>query len=291
MQMWVPFSTATRDPGFTVRVEIRGTANLRGGGTNLVMGADEVFVHLGAAPTARIELRRAGGRRRPRRRRHRRATRRPGCRRRVELLRPDRPAPHRRGDRGTRPTSDRFREPGQHRLVERSADTRHRGRRSDGVASASPSQRRRDDRRVGQGVRLHVPLHVRGLSRRHGDLRPRPDRRPNPTSHRSARLRDLALHQLRPIFGLQQGQGGPHPRQDQLQAHGDPSHGGGLDRVPRRAGEDQHADRPRRPDDRSVRQRPRRPSWWRELRLRSRSLRPDRARWSPRRHQDLARRG
>ena len=49
VQMWVPVTANLREPGFTVRVEIRGTFNLPGGTTN-VMGADEVFVHLGPAP-------------------------------------------------------------------------------------------------------------------------------------------------------------------------------------------------------------------------------------------------
>ncbi len=49
---WVPFTPALHDPGFTVRVEVRGTAAAPGGGTNLAMGADEVFVHLGQAPQA-----------------------------------------------------------------------------------------------------------------------------------------------------------------------------------------------------------------------------------------------
>jgi hypothetical protein len=50
---WIPFTDDLREPGFTVRVEVRGTAATPGGGTNLVMGADEVFVHLGPAPQAR----------------------------------------------------------------------------------------------------------------------------------------------------------------------------------------------------------------------------------------------
>jgi len=55
VQMWVPFSLpqfpfSVRDPGFTVRVEIRGTSSLPGGGSTKVMGADEVFIHLGQAP-------------------------------------------------------------------------------------------------------------------------------------------------------------------------------------------------------------------------------------------------
>src|SRR5262249_44941951 len=49
VQMWVPFTFGMREPGFTVRVEIRGTPGLPGGATQ-VMGADEVFVHLGPAP-------------------------------------------------------------------------------------------------------------------------------------------------------------------------------------------------------------------------------------------------
>lgn len=49
VQMWVPFTFGMREPGFTVRVEIRGTPSLPGGDTQ-VMGADEVFVHLGPAP-------------------------------------------------------------------------------------------------------------------------------------------------------------------------------------------------------------------------------------------------
>lgn len=47
---WVPFTPALHEPGFTVRVEVRGTAAAPGGGTSLAMGADEVFVHLGPAP-------------------------------------------------------------------------------------------------------------------------------------------------------------------------------------------------------------------------------------------------
>lgn len=50
VQMWVPFTPTMREPGFTVRVEVRGTAALPTGGTTQVMGADEVFVHLGRAP-------------------------------------------------------------------------------------------------------------------------------------------------------------------------------------------------------------------------------------------------
>ena len=50
VQMWVPFTFGMREPGFTVRVEVRGTPILPGGGTTQVMGADEVFVHLGPAP-------------------------------------------------------------------------------------------------------------------------------------------------------------------------------------------------------------------------------------------------
>ena len=53
LQMWVPFSAGTTDPGYTVRTEVRGTPALAGGGSSLVMGADEVFVHLGNAPVAR----------------------------------------------------------------------------------------------------------------------------------------------------------------------------------------------------------------------------------------------
>ena len=50
---WIPFTDDLREPGFTLRVEVRGTPATPGGGTNLVMGADEVFVHLGPAPYAR----------------------------------------------------------------------------------------------------------------------------------------------------------------------------------------------------------------------------------------------
>jgi len=50
VQMWVPFTFGMREPGFTVRVEVRGTPILPGGGTTQVMGADEIFVHLGPAP-------------------------------------------------------------------------------------------------------------------------------------------------------------------------------------------------------------------------------------------------
>ncbi len=50
--MWIPFTPNLREPGFTVRVEIRGTAALPNGGSNNVMGADEAFVHLGLAPLA-----------------------------------------------------------------------------------------------------------------------------------------------------------------------------------------------------------------------------------------------
>ena len=53
VQMWIPFTPSLREPGFTVRVEIRGTAALPNGGSTKVMGADEVFVHLGLAPVAR----------------------------------------------------------------------------------------------------------------------------------------------------------------------------------------------------------------------------------------------
>src|SRR5262249_56043603 len=49
VQMWVPFTFGMREPGFTVRVEIRGTPSLPGGDTQ-VMGADEVFVHLRPPP-------------------------------------------------------------------------------------------------------------------------------------------------------------------------------------------------------------------------------------------------
>ncbi len=50
--MWIPFTEKLREPGFTVRVEIRGTAALPGGASQ-VMGADEAFVHLGQPPVAR----------------------------------------------------------------------------------------------------------------------------------------------------------------------------------------------------------------------------------------------
>jgi hypothetical protein len=49
---WVPFTPSLHEPGFTVRVEVRGTAATPGGGTALAMGADEVFVHLGQSPQA-----------------------------------------------------------------------------------------------------------------------------------------------------------------------------------------------------------------------------------------------
>lgn len=48
-QLWVPFTANLHEPGFITRVEVRGTAALAGGATK-VMGADEVFVHLGPAP-------------------------------------------------------------------------------------------------------------------------------------------------------------------------------------------------------------------------------------------------
>jgi hypothetical protein len=53
MQMWVPFTANLHEPGFIVRVEIRGTASLPGGGTGQVMGADEVYVHVGPSPAHR----------------------------------------------------------------------------------------------------------------------------------------------------------------------------------------------------------------------------------------------
>jgi hypothetical protein len=49
VQLWVPFTSAMREPGFVVRVEVRGTSS-HPGGDEVVMGADEVFVHLGPAP-------------------------------------------------------------------------------------------------------------------------------------------------------------------------------------------------------------------------------------------------
>ena len=52
VQMWIPFTPSLREPGFTVRVEIRGNTALPGGATQ-VMGADEVFVHLGQPPVSR----------------------------------------------------------------------------------------------------------------------------------------------------------------------------------------------------------------------------------------------
>lgn len=50
---WIPFTPKLHEPGFTVRAEVRGTPATPGGGTSLVMGADEVFVHLGPSPVAR----------------------------------------------------------------------------------------------------------------------------------------------------------------------------------------------------------------------------------------------
>ncbi len=88
-----------REPGFTVRVEIRGTAALPGGSTQ-VMGADEVFVHLGPTyPNHASTVIEEVGRGRPRRRRHRGTARRSGCRRHLQLLRAAAAADHPRGRR------------------------------------------------------------------------------------------------------------------------------------------------------------------------------------------------
>ncbi len=53
LQLWIPFMPTMAAPGFTVRAEVRGTSALAGGGTGLVTGADEAYVHLGGAPVAR----------------------------------------------------------------------------------------------------------------------------------------------------------------------------------------------------------------------------------------------
>ena len=61
LRMWVPFtplngSASLTEPGFQVRVEIRGTSALPLAGTAGVTGADEVQVHLGAEPVARNQV-------------------------------------------------------------------------------------------------------------------------------------------------------------------------------------------------------------------------------------------